>query len=153
MKSLSLFLNSVREDNFSAIILDTSFLELPCFVRLTDNCIWMWTSYVQLSKGSKLQVHFSQNALDASNTIILGSWVASEASRDLLDVFKAVCYFPFNTPGDAQAATAHIGVTMGCGRWQPKLCEVQRSIFLHSHICGRSCPAFSEVSGFFRCLS
>ena len=54
---------------------------------------------------------------DSQKCLIWPEQLASKASRGLLDVFRAICYFPVNTPEDAQVATAHRGVNTDCGRW------------------------------------
>ena len=68
---------------------------------------------------------------------------ASEAPRGLLDVFMAICYCPINTSEGAQTASAQKGVKTGYGIGWPKLCGVQRIIFLHSHLWQRL-PSYLE---------
>ena len=69
---------------------------------------------------------------DGQKCLIWPGQLASEAFGGLSDT--PVCYYPFNTPEVVQATTAHRNVKTGFGRWQQKLCGVQRSVFLDSHL-------------------
>ena len=69
---------------------------------------------------------------DGQKNLMWPGQLAPEESRGLLDVFIVICYFPINTPEDAQAATAHRGVKTDCGSGSQRWAGCQ-GLFSSSH--------------------